>query len=461
VAALVALAVGAAATASIGLSPQIRFAYHNPEFHLVLETAEGLIAFLVAFLMWGRFKRGGSVADLVLVYALTILAFSNLFFSVLPDLTDVDPGDVIRTWTPAATRAIGGVSFAVAALLPSTVTGQARKGLWTLVTAVAGTLLLVMLAVDVLESSLPKIVESDFTASASGRPAITSHTSFTVIQVLAVVPYALAAWGFLRKYETSGDDLMRWLGAGAILSAFARIQYSLYPSLYSELVYTGDLLRLAFYLLLLLGAEREIRSYWVSLAQARVLEERRRLASDLHDGIAQELTYLAGQVFRLRKVSDHRSEEIVSKLGSATDRAVAETRRAIAALEGPIHESVNDAVRGVAQRIFSDNGVTLELDLQSDVGLAPERREGLLRVVREALVNAARHAHASVVRVTLRDDGSGLLVEVIDDGTGFDPEDTGGGFGLITMKERIRAMGGELTIRSQGGNGSTITIWMP
>ena len=127
---------------------------------------------------------------------------------------------------------------------------------------------------------------------------------------------------------------MRWLGAGCALAAVARVDYVLFPSLYSDFVHLGDTFRLGFYLCLLVGAAREVRSYW---ARAAVLEDRRRLARDLHDGLTQELTYLYAQAQRLQTHPDDR--RIAHQISGAAGRAIDEARHAIGALTRPADQA--------------------------------------------------------------------------------------------------------------------------
>src|SRR5205823_1532229 len=112
-------------------------------------------------------------------------------------------------------------------------------------------------------------------------------------QVVVAALFFIAAFGFTRRAEHSGDELLLWLGASSMFAAFARVNYFIYPSLYSEWVYTGDALRLGWHVLLFVGAAREIQLYQRAYAERRVLEERRRIARDLHDGLAQELAFIA------------------------------------------------------------------------------------------------------------------------------------------------------------------------
>jgi signal transduction histidine kinase len=160
---------------------------------------------------------------------------------------------------------------------------------------VAVVLLLVLLAL-LLGDRLPPVVDPSVDLSDSTRPLFAGHPLALVAQALSGLLYATAAVAFTAQATRAPDELLRWLGAGCALAAVARVDYLLFPSLYSDFVYLGDAFRLGFYLCLLVGAAREVRSYW---ARAAVLEDRRRLARDLHDGLTQELSYIWAQSRRL------------------------------------------------------------------------------------------------------------------------------------------------------------------
>ena len=89
------------------------------------------------------------------------------------------------------------------------------------------------------------------------------HPALLGAQLLLVALFALAVIGFTKAAERADDDpFVRWLGPGTALSALARFNYFLFPSIYTQFIYAGDLLRLAFYLMVMLGASQEIRHYW-------------------------------------------------------------------------------------------------------------------------------------------------------------------------------------------------------
>jgi signal transduction histidine kinase len=241
-----------------------------------------------------------------------------------------------------------------------------------------------------------------------------------------------------------------------VAATFARLDFFLYPSLYTQWVYVSDVLRLLSYLLLLVGAAYEISSYWQSLSEAAVLEERRRIARDLHDGLAQELAYIS----RLARVSSN-GTPAAAKIQASADRALDESRRAIAALtrplDEPLHVVLTQAVEEVAAR--SGRGTRIELRLDEQMELNREARDAVLRVTCEAVSNAARHGRASTVRVILVDRGHPELT-VTDDGIGFDVDDVDPtpGFGIKSMRERIEALGGSFRIASARGRGTRIDV---
>ena len=98
----------------------------------------------------------------------------------------------------------------------------------------------------------------------------------------------------------------------------------------------------------------------------------------------------------------------------------------------------------------------MTLDVIPGLRTVPKTQAALLRVVSEALTNAARHGHAERVQVELNN-GNGLFLRISDDGVGFDAENAlGSGFGLVSMRERIQGLGGELRVSSELGGGTIV-----
>jgi len=201
--------------------------------------------------------------------------------------------------------------------------------------------------------------------------------------------------------------------------------------------------------------------------QAAVLDERRRIARDLHDGLAQDLAFISLQGQELAD-RDPRAEAIVTAAGQALGSA----RRAIHALSDPADESLPTAVARLATSLAARSGARLELELDDQAVTGPRARDGLLLIVSEAISNATRHGNASTIRVALSAE-PGLRLAISDDGCGFhdrtatnghDRASTNGpltGLGLTSMRERVQELGGELHLRSRPGEGTEVEVTLP
>ena len=145
--------------------------------------------------------------------------------------------------------------------------------------------------------------------------------------------------------------------------------------------------------------------------------ERRRIARDLHDGLAQDLAFIAARVRALER--DPAAVVRLDQLTSAADRALDDSRAAIAALIRPLDEPLDVGLARNATEVAEWLGARAELDLEPGIEVSPTTREALVRIVREAVTNAVRHGRASRIAVSLsRSDR--LTVTVADNGCGFD-----------------------------------------
>ena len=453
---VIAALVSGAATAAVVFVPALRFAYRLPEVHVALETTAALVGLLAAYLVFGRFRRSGHLADFVLCYSLGVLAFSNLFFAVTPALLD-SGADSLGTWARLCGQLLGTSLFAAAAVIPRRRLLRLSR-LQTIAAALSlpAALVGVGIFVSLFESQLPTGVELVPTPEASGRPRLVGDVSLLSAQLAGMGLYCFAAYGFGRKARSSGDQLMKWLAVAAVFGAFARLNYFLYPSLYTAWVYSGDFFRLAFYVAILVAAAREISSYWETVSHTAVLEERRRIARELHDGLAQELAFIGRNV---RRLDDH--DPAVGRVAASAARALSESRRAIAALTKPLDDPLEVALAEAVRETAEREGTMLDLVLTPGIELAYRRRDALIRIACEAIANAARHGGAELVRVELLD-GRRVRLRVSDRGSGFDPvaaaSRDGGGFGLISMRERAHAVGGSFEVQSRPGGGTRIEV---
>jgi PAS domain S-box-containing protein len=199
-----------------------------------------------------------------------------------------------------------------------------------------------------------------------------------------------------------------------------------------------------------------------------ITEERSRLARDLHDSVTQSLhssTLLAEAGQRLASSGDvERARGYLIRLGDISQQALKEMRLLVYELR-PIALRESGLVGALQQRL--DNverraGVEVQLFLEEEIVLPTSVEEELFRIAMEALNNAMKHANPTTVKVVLRIEEKREIpcveLEIIDDGIGFDldTKDDEGGLGLLSMKERIEKLGGELTILSAIGEGTQL-----
>jgi signal transduction histidine kinase len=437
-------------------TPLLLPAYRSPSTHLVLDTADTCVALLVAYLLYGRFTRSQRLQDLLLAQGLLLLALAGLGMTlVLGVVSGYRPG-TLDVWLPVGLRLCGAFFVMLAGFAGDRLArGWHRRGRaapWVIVIAAFAVLW-------TLRSWLPVAIVDEGVATVD-RPLLSGHTLLLTAYGAGAVCFLVASLAFTRQVSRrrglAADDLVRYLGAGFALAGFARVNYMVFTSLYSGWIYTGDLLRTGSYVLLLVGASREIQQYWSAQARAAVLDDRRRLARELHDGVVQELSYIRLEV-RMVEMKD-----LQARILAACDRATDEARAAVDALgrtpEEPLGVVLHRAARQVAERYDA----VLEVELDDSITAKVEHRHTLVRITREAVSNAVRHGHGSRVRLRLVRDRTGrrrLLVQ--DDGMGFDAADaarTSTGFGLTSMRERACGIDGCLEISSAPGQGTTVAV---
>jgi signal transduction histidine kinase len=437
--------LSAAATALVTALPALDFAYRQRELHVGLETASALIALLASYLLLGRFLRRRRLDDLALFVAMSLFALSNLFFAALPAMLLDGGSERFSTWAALSGRLLGAVALALGAFAPPrTVRAARREAVFAMLipVGIVGTTALV---VGAFHSSFPSGVEAELTPEASGRPRLVAHPAIFVVQLVAGALFAAAAVGFVRRSSRERDGFVRWLGVASVLGAFARINYFLYPSLYTEWVYVGDAFRLLFYAVVLAAALREISSYWQAESRATILEDRRRLAGDLHGGVAQELALVGMNLKRLDQANEY-----VSRAVAGVERGLADARTAIVALRSPVDEPLDVALARVAREVAAREGTEVVLALSPGVEAPQETREALARILAEAITNAAQRGEADVVRVELEKDGR-LSLRVQQSGTALQPA-------LHALREQASALGGEVEVRSLAGGETEVEI---
>lgn len=418
-----------------------------PGVTLVIQTTAALVGALVAVIAFGRLRQRHRTADLMLVLGLGQLAAGNLLFSVLPVAAD---GTVASRalWAGMLSRLAGAMLLVAAAFVPAGRAGRPRGVRADATIVVAATALLAAVA----------------WASAAGSPRLTfggrrvwdAAPGLALLSLATGAALLVAAAGFLRR--RAGDELLTWLGVAAVVlagshAAFARTY------VHTGAVTSSDVLKLACYLLLLCGIVREMRLYWRDHTAMLVAEERRRIARDLHDGLAQELSFVVTTTRRLAR----RGHDELWDVCSAAERALDESRRAIAALTRDEDDPLDLALAYTAVEVGGRLGTDVTLEL-AEVAVDTGVKEALVRIAREAITNAARHGRATRVHVRLWEaDGEGPRLRVSDNGTGFDVTATPatGRLGITSMRERAASVGGVLTISPARPHGTDVEVALP
>jgi PAS domain S-box-containing protein len=198
-------------------------------------------------------------------------------------------------------------------------------------------------------------------------------------------------------------------------------------------------------------------------------QERTRLARELHDDVSQRMTLLGIELEQLREAIPENAADAHGLVAALND-AVAVLGRDIQAISHRLHSSkleylgLSSAAGSFCREIASQRGVQIEFVHENvPVRLPDGVAISVFRVLQEAIANAIKHSGAHHYRVGLRAVDDRLCLEVVDDGCGFDVESTltGPGLGLISMRERLRAVNGDLIIESEPGVGTRVWADVP
>ncbi|MFI9008234.1 sensor histidine kinase [Actinosynnema sp. NPDC053489] len=193
--------------------------------------------------------------------------------------------------------------------------------------------------------------------------------------------------------------------------------------------------------------------------EAGVLDERQRLAREIHDTLAQGF---AGIITQLQADEDP-PRHVETALRLAREN-LAEARRSVHALRPPalVDANLPDALAEVAAGWTDQTGVAASIHTTGAArALHPEVEVTLLRAAQEALSNVAKHARASRVGLTLSYMEDVVTLDVRDDGAGFDPEAHTDGFGLVGMRQRVSRLAGALVVESEPGGGTAVSASVP
>ena len=202
------------------------------------------------------------------------------------------------------------------------------------------------------------------------------------------------------------------------------------------------------------------------LTQAReagVLDERARMAREIHDTLAQGFTGIVAQLEAARQNPDQWLR-FADQAQALARENLAEARRSVQALRPEHLEDAHlpEAITGMSRRWSETSGIAVGFETTGEPKpMLADVEVALFRVAQEALTNVAKHAKASRVGLTLSYMDDVVLLDVRDDGVGFEPGTSNGGFGLSSMRQRLLRVAGSLAIESSPGEGTAVNASVP
>jgi signal transduction histidine kinase len=479
-----------AVTFVILTDPQFSFALLDPSLYVALLSLAALGAASLATLALARYRESGRLAGLFQSSAFLVTAWAgavNLALIVFrlqtqPGLSLGQPGQLpIYVWS--VTHIVSALLFAIGGLLAR----RPRRGnppsvRRTLLVPVLAITLATLLAFPLRGLLPPLITEQGINAliaDPQGAGVLDGVTPLgRLLPALAVGLYLVGMLAYRRSFLRDGPVADGYLAVALLLAAFGELHFMLYPAPYTALVTTHDALRVVFFLVLLLGINAEsrsdmraLRSAYTALDRLRLseadratLEERTRLARELHDGLAQDLWFAKLKHERLVAQVPEAAKPLAAEVTQALDAAIAEAKHAVLTMRAgerdqPLPELLADTVDDFGTR----SGLRTDFSAADlPAALAPRTQAEVLRILQEALTNIRKHADATVVRVGAEVEGGMLTLHVVDNGRGFRPAETAGdGLGLQGMRERARLMGGELSVISEPSGGTEVVLSVP
>ena len=344
---------------------------------------------------------------------------------------------------------------------------------------------LLALLIYPVRDMLPAFIEPEGMQALLAEPGefglVPGFTALALASVVAAVTALIAAVVLYRMTWARGGPMSdAFTAVGLVILAVSEIQYALWPSVYTNLVTISDVMRLVAYTVLLAGSFadqrsdlRALRSAYAALDRMRVneaeratLEERARLAREIHDGLAQHLWFAKLKFERLSSNLAEDERPLAEEVTQALDAAIIEAREALVTMRSSLEEDVPfaDMLMRTVDDFESRSGLRAEFSASTGIPstLAPRVQVELLRIVSEALNNVRKHADATIVRLNAEVSDGELLITITDNGRGFSQTEAfDRGLGLQGMHERARLIGGSLLVMSELSGGTTIEVRAP
>jgi signal transduction histidine kinase len=477
-------------TIVILFDPRIAPAMVNLPLDVVTTATGMLVALGVAILGWIHFREGSDPAALLRASAFLVLAAQNaLLIAVTAGGIDAAFGLSLATpgqlplWTVIAGR---GVAAALLVIAGVAALQRWRAARWPAAVVLALPAILVtaaIVAAAAIQPSLPQLLSPAAIEELQREPTqpllAASGIGVIALQTVIGIGFLAAAALSYRVFRQSWRQVDAYLCIGLIVAAFSQLHAAIHPGSYTSLVTTGDLLRVAFYAILLLAVAaearqdvRDLHAANVELARLRdvaaaqaTAEERARLAREIHDGMSQQL-WLArlkhGRLVQEGGLSDA-ALTLAADVTGSIDSAMDEARQAILALRPAEGSAFSEVMERYVDEFSDRFGIPAECRMDPAVErLGPRAQAEMLRIAQEALANARKHADATRVWVHAEPTPDGLRLTVADNGRGFEPGGAGSrGYGLRSMRERAELIGASLSIESPPQDGTRVIVDLP
>gem|GEM_PF-2773415 len=431
----------------VGLELIRPLAYLTPTLRATSETAITLLAATCACLLAGQFAHTHRLRHLLLLAATSTFALTELVGSTLPAMLQVRAANGL-------TAVVAPGQLLVAALLAASALTPADR----LITA-GRHALLITAALSAAVTGAAELIGLTLHRQLLGAGGYERATvgqmlqhplALSVLLVTAAL-LTLAAVGFSRHGRADDRRFSSLLAGAALLLAAARICYLVQPIAAPDVLTPRELLCLLGVAVLLVGLVARELDTRATLRHAAALAERSKVAQDLHDGLAQDLAFIAAQAARLAGESGQDHPLVV-----AARRALAVSRGTISELSDVSQARPQEALDAVAHELRERFAIAIAVDVQPESELPKEAVHDVVRIAREAIANAARHGGAQNVVVSLRRTDAGHSLRVRDDGCGM--REALGGFGLSSMRDRAVALGGSLAVRSRRYGGTDLKV---
>jgi signal transduction histidine kinase len=204
----------------------------------------------------------------------------------------------------------------------------------------------------------------------------------------------------------------------------------------------------------------ELKATQQKLQELAVVEERNRLARDLHDSVKQQVFAISMQLSAARTAlsESDKAYSSVTEAERLAQQAGNELTTLISALRPPGLESktLANAIRGHVEEFSRQNKIESEIKIDAGISVDVQTEQALFRILQEALANVARHSKADKIMVELKSDKDAVILTIADNGVGFDAKQIAKGIGLDSMQERLIAVNGKIDVLSEKSKGTSV-----